>query len=120
MDWAPGTKNENGVYCPHETLELYRKGGGLRAEIALVQTTEGWRSKRGFSFFTGDWWGSSGPITDHGTAHPTREDAIKEQVDRMHREFVRITDASQQREAREILAWADAVLAPEQMDLFAA
>lgn len=117
--WQPGTKNENGVYRPHETLELLRKGGGLRAEIALVQTPEGWRSKRGFSFFSGNWWGSSGPITDHCAPHSTREAAIREQIDRMHREFEHIDDASQQKEAREILAWADGLL-PAQKDLFAA
>jgi hypothetical protein len=119
-EWKPGTKNAHGVYCPHEVLELrYKVGGVPRAEIALVQTRKGWRSKCGFSFRSGDWWGSFGPITNHCTPYPTREDAIREQVNRMHNEFAKIKDTGQQREAREILAWADSLL-PAQRDLFAA
>lgn len=119
-DWRPGTKNPHGAYRPHEVLDLrYKTGGTPRAEISLVQTREGWRSKRGFSFRTGDWWGSSGPITDHCTPHPTREEAIREQINSLHNDFAKIKDAAQQREAREILAWADSLL-PAQKDLFAA
>lgn len=115
----PGNKNEHGVYTPHEELELYRKGGGRRAAIDLVETPEGWRSYRGFAFFTGNWWGSTGPITDRCQPRPTREDAIREQIERFRRDFAKITDDGMQREAREIIAWAES-LVPEQMDLFGA
>ncbi|AIT81255.1 hypothetical protein [Novosphingobium pentaromativorans] len=118
-NWLPGTKNDCGVYCPHEELKLYRKGGGRRAAIDLVETPEGWRSYRGFSFFTGSWWGSTGPITDDCQPHPRREDAIREQIARFHRDFAKLTDPSMQREAREIIEWAES-LVPDQMDLFGA
>lgn len=117
-EWAPGTKNENGVYCPHEELELYRPGGGWMAAIKLARTVDGWRAYRSFSFFCGNWWGSSGPITDHCTAHPTREAAIKEQVANLHRAFAKLDDPSMQKEAQMILEWADN-LCPAQMEMFA-
>ncbi|CDO34547.1 hypothetical protein [Novosphingobium sp. KN65.2] len=118
-DWLPGTKNAHGVYRPHEEIELHSKGGARRAAIDLVETPEGWRSYRGFSFFTGNWWGSTGPITDACQPHPTRDDAIREQVARFHSDFEKLTDPSMQREAREIIAWAESLI-PDQMDLFEA
>jgi hypothetical protein len=123
MDWIPGQKNENGVYCPTEVLRMERnvKGwrGVARVEIDLVQTDVGWRAARGFSFFTGSHWGAFGPIDDHCTPHPTREAAIAEQVARMRREWSKLDEPSMQREASEMLAWLDS-LNPAQLDLFAA
>lgn len=117
QSWLPGSKNANGVFRPHEELELHRKGGGRRAAVDVVCTPEGWRSSRAFSFFTGSWWGSCGPITDRCEAHTTREDAIREQIERMRREFAGLTDPSMQREAREIVEWAES-LCPDQLNLF--
>ncbi len=118
MTWLPGTKNKHGVYRASEVLDLYRKSGGMRAEIKLAQTPEGWRGNRGFNFMTGNWWGSSSPITDRDTLNPTREAAIRQQVDRLHADFANITEPAQQAEAREILRWADSLLSLKQTELF--
>lgn len=122
-DWAPGTKNENGVYCPHEALSLKRESKGWRgcnrADVALVQTPEGWRGKTGFQLFSGSWWGHSGPLTDYCPPYPTREGAIQHCAAQFHKDFAKLDDPAMQREAREIIAWAEA-LCPAQMDLFGA
>lgn len=121
-DWIPGQKNRNGVYCPTETLDMPRatKGwrGCHRVSIALAQTADGWRSHRSFSFFTGHCWGSGGPITDESPLHPTREAAIAEQVAHLRRQFAKLGIPSMQKEAAEMLEWADG-LNPVQMEMFA-
>lgn len=122
-DWTPGQKNKNGVYCPTEVLRMERnvKGrqGVARVEIDLVETDEGWRAARGFSFFTGSWWGSFSPITDDCSLHASREAAIAAEAERMRLEWSKLDDPSMQREASEMLAWLDS-LNPAQLDLFAA
>ncbi|WP_260581226.1 hypothetical protein [Sphingopyxis sp. PET50] len=121
-DWIPGQKNDHGVYCPTEVLRMERdkKGwcGVARVEIDLCESSDGWRGSRGFQFFSGDHWGSCSPMTDDGPLHPTREAAIKEQVERLHRDFANLDDPAMQKEAREMLEWADG-LVPVQMDMFA-
>jgi hypothetical protein len=122
-DWIPGQKNRNGVYCPTETLVLQRdvKGwrGCPRVEIDLVELPDGWRSSLNYSFFTGNHMGSASPTTDHDPLHPTRRDAIAQQVEKLRGICVRLTDDSMQREGREMLAWAESLI-PNQLDLFGA
>lgn len=121
IETPPGQLSPYGVYTPTEVLVLSRdeKGwrGVSRAEVRLALTAEGWRASRAYSFFTGSHLGSYRPIFGADPAHQTREAAIKAMVEAFHAELDGISDPSMQREAQEIIAWAEA-LCPAQMDLF--
>jgi hypothetical protein len=119
-DWLPGTLNNAGVYCPTEVLRLPRDRKGWlgmdRCSIELCQTDEGWRSALNFQFFTGDLWGRGEPLSASGSVHATRAAAIGAKVEWMRARFANIS-GGHEKEAREILAWADG-LNPSQGDLF--
>ena len=120
-DRTPGTKNEHGVYCPHEVLRLpYEKKGwrGVdRVKIELVETPEGWRSEMSVAFFSGDFSYSGSAVSIHNKPHPTRRDAINEQVERLRYRLAKRVAPEMQGDVHKMLAWADS-LNPDQMDLF--
>ena len=71
------TPNEHGVYTDREELRLFAKRGTIPlCEVRVADTAEGFRATACFAFQTGNWWGSSGPITDRDPPFPKREDAI--------------------------------------------
>lgn len=106
-----------------ETLSLPRDAKGWRgidrANIRLSRTDEGWRSSLSFCFFRSEHWGQWRPIYLTDTVHPTREAAIKQQIAWMRERFGALENPAMQREASEMIAWAEA-LVPDQMELFAA
>lgn len=121
IETPPGQLSPYGVYTPTEVLLLQRaeKGwrGISRAEVRLALTADGWRASNAFAFFTGSQWGSWRPIYRTDPVHETREAAIKAMVERFHMEIGSVSEPGMQREAREIISWAES-LCPAQGDLF--
>ncbi|MDB5584285.1 MAG: hypothetical protein JWR80_9461 [Bradyrhizobium sp.] len=91
-----------------------RKEGIALAEISLAECDDGWRASHGFGFTGGDGWGSWSPVFAAYTAHPTRQEAILAEAEKL---LAHITKR-EGKEPDKIREWLRS-LDPDQADMFA-
>lgn len=78
------SKNENGVYLDY-SVETLASVGRSYAKVKIAQCDDGlFRHAIDFGYSYG---GMSGPITDHGEGHPTREAAKAAGIAELRRRF---------------------------------
>ncbi len=123
-------KNKHGVYEDHDDYRLMDSRARISlAEVRVADTGSGWRARACFSFTTGNWWGSSGPITDRDPPFAAKEQAVAHAAAELFAQLSaapsHAIEASMEPQHRKILAWLTSLAIaaperkPEQMELFA-
>ncbi|MEN2749325.1 hypothetical protein [Sphingomonas sp. T9W2] len=101
------------------------KGRVPLAEVRVAKTAAGWRATTGFSFTTGNWWGSSSPITDRDPVFPDRASAVAnvaaKLADRLSSAPRHAIEPSMEGQRAKIVAWLVGLShrQPEQFEMFA-
>lgn len=120
------TANAHGVYVDHDDIRLVDgKGRVPLAEVRVAKTAAGWRATTGFSFTTGNWWGSSSPITDRDPVFPDRASAVANAAaklaDRLSSAPRHAIEPSMEGQRAKIVAWLVGLSnrQPEQFEMFA-
>ena len=118
--------NAHGVYVDHDDIRLFDgKGRVPLAEVRVARTAEGWRATTGFGFTSGNWWGSSSPITDRDPAFPDRESAVahaaNKLADRLSTAPRHAIEPSMESQRAKIVAWLTGLSnrQPEQFEMVA-
>jgi hypothetical protein len=116
--------NRHGVYVDHDDLRLMEgKTRIALAEIRVAETPGGWRAATSFMFTTGNWWGSSSPITDRDPAFASRNGAVSHAASVLTK---RLSDAprhavepTMEGQRKKIIAWLASLMMsePQQLDL---
>lgn len=119
------TPNEHGVYTDREELRLFTKKGAIPlCEVRVADTAEGFRATACFMFQTGNWLGSSGPITDRDPPFARREDAIAHAAGHLAEKLASAKNAvepSMEGQRAQIVEWLTGLArGPDQLEMFAA
>lgn len=118
--------NQHGVYVDHDDLRLMEgKTRIALAEIRVAETPGGWRAATSFMFTTGNWWGSSSPITDRDPAFNSRDSAISHAAAELSRRLTEAprhaVEATMEGQRKKIIAWLASLMMsePQQLEMFA-